>query len=73
MDHLHPTPLQVFHTLWLAGLAFFAANFVLVHEAVRLHHVTPLFRSGRLAQQVCLYGRPSTHEVNGQKGSRHIE
>ena len=47
---------QVFTPLWLASLAFFGANVVVVSEAIRLHHATPIFRDGRLARQACLYG-----------------
>ena len=47
---------NVFTPLWLASLAFFCANVLLVHETIRLHHATPLFRGGRLARQACLYG-----------------
>jgi phosphatidylinositol glycan class M len=53
---------NVFLPLWLAGLAFFFANVFLVHEAIRLHHSTPLFRGGRLARQACLYGADATGE-----------
>lgn len=47
---------NVFTSLWLASLAFFGANVVVVREAIRMHHATPLFRGGRLARQACLYG-----------------
>ena len=53
---------NVFFTLWVAGLAFFAANVLIVREAIRLHHSTPLFRGGRLARQACLYGAEATGE-----------
>ena len=47
---------RVFTPLWLMSLAFFAANALVVHEAVRLHSSTPCFRAGRIAAQACLYG-----------------
>jgi phosphatidylinositol glycan class M len=47
---------NVLTPLWLASLAFFGANVVVVREAIRMHTPTPLFRAGRLARQACLYG-----------------
>ena len=53
---------NAFLPLWAAALAFFFANIFIVHEAIRLHHATPLFRGGRLARQACLYGADATGE-----------
>ena len=53
---------NTFLPLWLAGLLFFFANVYMVHETIRLHHSTPLFRCGRLARQACLYGAEATGE-----------
>ena len=40
-----------FVAVWLASLAFFAANVGLVRLLVRAHAPSPLFREGRLARQ----------------------
>lgn len=38
------------------SLAFLAMNVVLIHQALRWHHATPLFRRGVRVKQRCLYG-----------------
>ena len=43
-------------------MLFFFANVFMVHETIRLHHSTALFRGGRLARQACLYGAEATGE-----------
>lgn len=45
-----------FLPLWLAGLAFFAANVALACAAITWHRPVPLFRMGRVARQACFYG-----------------
>ena len=45
----------VYLWLWLACLAFFAANVLLLRHIICMHHPTPLFRNGSVAKQVCLY------------------
>ena len=57
---------QAFLPLWLASLAFFAANVAFVIHTIRMHHATPLFRAGRLARQACLY--ESITKANGAPG-----
>ena len=46
---------HVFTALWMASLSFFAANLVVVREAIRLHTMTPLFGPrGGVARQACV-------------------
>ncbi|KAL1526647.1 hypothetical protein AB1Y20_015351 [Prymnesium parvum] len=52
----------VFVTLWLASLAFFAANIGVVLLAIELHVSTPLFKNARLARQRCIGMHTCEHE-----------
>ena len=44
----------VFLQLWIASLAFFAANIVVLCEMILAHQPTPLFRNGVLLPQACV-------------------
>ena len=45
----------VFVAVWIASVAFFAANVALVHHAIRMHVPTALFRGGQLAEQAVVW------------------